>query len=469
MRILMLTDDVQIDRRILLEAESLIRLGHEVILLAEGGGASSTFERIGNVKVERLGGGPLPPPLSEMIVLAVAAVMRKAIRLASGARTKLLQLMKRIVKRAFRAMVRLIGLASRACTGLLQMTTRVEKRALLTVARLNDRAAGHGLRVLRGLLRTPPPRERAMAMRIAFYRPDLIHAHDLPQLRPAVRAKRRLRVPLIYDAHELYPEISLLTPVQQRMLTRREKRYICRADAVITVNNYLAAEMAKRYRVRLPFVVLNATKWPAAGPQGGPWNLFRERFGIAEEHQILLWQGWLSPHRGLEALVVAMKNLPENLDLVFMGYGDARVGLEAMASEAGLAERVHFKDAVGQDELLRWTSSADIGIIHYRPIDLNTYYASPNKLYEYIQAELPIVANDLPYLRDVVGGEGFGVVYKLETPADYVKAISMMREPGVYERCRERLRERKAAYGWNSEEGKLFSIYEEVRPSVPAE
>src|SRR5579863_886653 len=102
MRVLMLTDDVQIDRRILLEAESLIRLGHEVILLAEGGGASPSFERIGNVKVERLGGVP-PPAREELVVLALEAVMRLGIGLVSRASTRLLQLITRAVERLLRA------------------------------------------------------------------------------------------------------------------------------------------------------------------------------------------------------------------------------------------------------------------------------------------------------------------------------------------------------------------------------
>ena len=64
--------------------------------------------------------------------------------------------------------------------------------------------------------------------------------------------------------------------------------------------------------------------------------------------------------------------------------------------------RIHFLDPVSQDELLSWTAGADIGIVPYPPIDLNSRLCTPNKLFEFIVAEVPILANDLPELRRFV-------------------------------------------------------------------
>jgi glycosyltransferase involved in cell wall biosynthesis len=310
------------------------------------------------------------------------------------------------------------------------------------------------------------PHEWTIFARLQQLKPDIIHAHDLPRLAVAVYAKQRLRLPLIYDAHELYPEIATLSRHQQRVLTRLEQRLVPTCSHIITVNPFLAAEMATRYRISPPTVILNATSRPAGFDEAQPWDCFRRCFAIPAEASIVLYQGWMSPTRGLQHLVRAMFYLGENIHLVLMGYGETRRELEQIVAELGLAERVHFKAAVPQAALLFWTASADAGIIPYPPVDLNNYYCSPNKLFEFIQACVPIIANDLPFLRQIVGGEGFGVVAPLTTVEDYVAAIQQMFDPqlGGPARFQARLQAGVQTYAWDVEAKKLLAIYEEFIP-----
>jgi glycosyltransferase involved in cell wall biosynthesis len=70
-----------------------------------------------------------------------------------------------------------------------------------------------------------------------------------------------------------------------------------------------------------------------------------------------------------------------------------------------------------------------------------------------------MVANDLPFLRDLIVGEGFGVVHRLKEPADYAVAISEIFEAGKIERCKLCLKSRRGAYSWSVEERKLLDIY----------
>jgi glycosyltransferase involved in cell wall biosynthesis len=148
-----------------------------------------------------------------------------------------------------------------------------------------------------------------------------------------------------------------------------------------------------------------------------------------------------------------------------MGYGEALDELkEITTSELNLAKRIHFMNAVPQKDLLEWTTSADVGIIPYQPVDLNNYFCSPNKLFEFIQAELPIIANDLPFLRAVVEGEGFGIVYKLESINDFEAAINKSFSDGgkKLKFYKENLRRSKDQYSWEKEEKKLVKIYESI-------
>ncbi|MCK4624294.1 MAG: hypothetical protein KAV00_03215, partial [Phycisphaerae bacterium] len=104
------------------------------------------------------------------------------------------------------------------------------------------------------------------------------------------------------------------------------------------------------------------------------------------------------------------------------------------------------------------------GIIPYQPVDLNNYYCSPNKLFEFIQAGLPLIVNDLPFLKKVVGGENFGVVAKLETPEQYARAIREMFDAslGGPGRFRQRILKQAGEYNWTKEEKKITAIYNQL-------
>jgi glycosyltransferase involved in cell wall biosynthesis len=308
------------------------------------------------------------------------------------------------------------------------------------------------------------PYESLILDQARYYEPDVVHVHDLPRLALGVRIKELTGAPLVYDAHELYPEIATLTAAQKWALTRLEARLSPRCDRVITVNPFIAREMADRYGIEEPAVLCNAIDPPADLHRNGRPDRLRQDLELPPSTRILLYQGWMSRTRGLQELVRAMAEVDKRIHLVMMGYGEAREELVGIADELSLRGRVHFKDAVPVEELLWWTASADAGIIPYQPVDLNNYYCSPNKLFEFIQAHLPPIVNDLPFLRSVVGEEGFGVVAPLEKAESYAAAIGRAFDPesGGTERFRERIRERAEAYSWSSEKTKLLDVYARI-------
>ena len=303
--------------------------------------------------------------------------------------------------------------------------------------------------------------------RIQFYRPDCIHVHDLPQLRLGALAKRELKVPLIYDAHELYPEIHTLTPAQQQELTEREKRYAPEADAVITVNPFIAEEMSKRYQIPIPHVLLNALNPPPNFDPSARHDRFRGVLPIPPDEKILLYQGWIAKFRGLVPLVEAMPKVDRHVHLVFMGYGVDKEELRRRTEELNVTDRVHFLDAVPQSELLYWSASADAGIIPYLPVDLNNYYSSPNKLFEYVQAGLPVIANDLPFLRKVVHENGFGHVHSFDSPESFAEAINQFFSDGIFpETCRQNILSLQRDFSWTAESRKLIELYSQIFPEM---
>lgn len=299
---------------------------------------------------------------------------------------------------------------------------------------------------------------------------DIYHAHDLDTLLLARQAARRVGAKLVYDAHELYTET--LTQLRGRGLiqdsyvwfARRyyawiERRLIREAACVITVNPMIAEVLRQRYNVRLPATILNCPDFVDAGQLA--IRDFRNIFGLPRDAKILLYQGVLGPGRGLHQIVQAAKFLPADYHIVFMGYGDFRAALEQEAKQLVVSNRVHFQAAVPSSELLRYTASADLGWLTIEAVNESKRLASPNKLFEYMMAGVPAIANRLPFLEKIVTEERIGILVDSLEPPDLARAaVAMLRSPEYSAMRQNALRAAKTTYHWQREAHKLVRLYQ---------
>jgi glycosyltransferase involved in cell wall biosynthesis len=175
----------------------------------------------------------------------------------------------------------------------------------------------------------------------------------------------------------------------------------------------------------------------------------------------VLYQGGFSVNRNLENLVFSATYIETpHVVIVLMGNGALQLRLEEIAKRRGVyGTKVRFLPAVGQDVLLEYTASADVGLIPYPHVDLNTYYCTPNKLFEYIQAELPSLGNDSPELRKVIEGERIGLCRLMNSAQDIACGIDEILGSEV-RLCffRQNLRRASARYAWSVEGAKFCKV-----------
>ncbi len=298
----------------------------------------------------------------------------------------------------------------------------------------------------------PLPYDDALCAAARHYPADVVMAHDLTALPAGHEMAQDWGVPLVYDAHELYYEQAVFSQPQKALMAEIEGRLIRDCDVAFTVNASIAEEMGRRYGCAPPNVLLNVTDPPVGFDLKGSYTQIRDHLNLPKDKRIVLFQGGMIKNRNLEALVDAMAFV-QNPDvvLVMLGFGKLQAALQARVAEKHLERRVFFIEAVPQSELIYWSASADVGIIPYPPIDLNTLYCTPNKLFEFIQAGLPIVANDSPELRRFVHETGFGVVGPMETAGDIAHLIdTVLAAPERLEEARVTLQENQARYSWAS-------------------
>jgi glycosyltransferase involved in cell wall biosynthesis len=288
----------------------------------------------------------------------------------------------------------------------------------------------------------------------------IIHAHDLNTLAVAVLLKLRHKkdnIKIIYDAHEYETERhSNKNQLSKYIDCFNERLCIKYVDKVITVSASIGKEYQRLYKIEPPSLVLNCPNYQKVSRDN---NLFREKLSIHKEATIFLYQGGLGRGRGIELLLEAFaKNTNENQVIVFMGYGP----LESMVNDyCNQHCNIYFHEAVSQKVLLSYTSSADVGILFYEDNCLNHRYCSPNKMFEYLMAGLPVIVSNLVEMKKITEQYEIGVVAKDNTLVGFSDAILEIEQMDRRKLLTSVL-DVQNLFSWEQQEGVLLKVYNEL-------
>ncbi|MCB0760888.1 MAG: glycosyltransferase family 4 protein [Flavobacteriales bacterium] len=282
---------------------------------------------------------------------------------------------------------------------------------------------------------------------------DIIQVNDFEPFPTAALHKMfRPSVKIVYDSHEYQSEKNGMGNFTRRLIRFLEPRLIKKAEAVITVSQGIRQEYERLYGLKDIEVIFNAPHRMSVKKR----NLFRRRFNLADDTVIFLYQGKFHKGRGVEKVIEAFAKLEgEKVAVVFMGNGP----LEDLVRESAKKYNTIFlHEAVPYEVILEHTASADFGLLTTENICLNHYYCMPNKLFEYIQAGLPVITTPLYDCKNMVDGLEIGFVLDEDSVDGYLGAIRKARTmpPGQFDKA---LKIAADHYHWAVEEQKLLGIY----------
>ncbi len=303
---------------------------------------------------------------------------------------------------------------------------------------------------------------------------DIIWANDLPTLKPAYNISRTLNCSLIYDSHEIYTEtINQFFPrhstgikkyIFQSMISfmrkhgaRVERKIFPSIDVFLTVNESLLAYFKERNNVRKGLVIMNLPK--VVESKDEKRINFKEKYDWAPSTYVLIYQGQLNEGRGLSILLEAVKLLPIEYKLVIVGNGSLGQELTNWTIRHHMTDRIKFVDTVPLSQLAAYTAGADLGINLLETFNLSKEYASPNKLFEYIHASIPVVASDTIENQRVFKAFPIGKLTK-NHPKEIASAIIVVAKQEKYS-FEDSLAQAKSHYHWRTQVELLNSILDE--------
>lgn len=302
---------------------------------------------------------------------------------------------------------------------------------------------------------------------------DYIWCNDLPTLNPGLKISKKLGSKLIYDSHEIYLEtLNQFFPRNSkgikkvffnqnlklmRLIGRNfNKRVLPQLHTFITVNESLREYFIRQYSIPNSRVIMNLPELKKS-VKGLDSIDYRSKYKWDTESIILIYQGALNEGRGLRLLIELMQNIDNKFKLIVLGNGPLKQSLRDLLAPSN--QQVKFIDSVPIEQLLDYTRGADIGINLLEDFNLSKKLASPNKLFEYIHARIPVICSNTIENSKVLKNFEIGVLTENNKKSIKNSIIELAKKKK--KSFEAEMNRAIKNYNWSRQESKILEIFNE--------
>ena len=294
---------------------------------------------------------------------------------------------------------------------------------------------------------------------LLFSKKGILLANDLDTLLPNYIISKLFGKKIVYDSHELFTEIPELIdrPKIQKVWLRIEQYIFPKLKNVITVNSIISDIYTDKYKVPV-HVIRNISP---------KLDVFQIDKKLAKQvkgnNKMLILQGsGINIDRGAEEAVEMMQYL-EGIILVIIGGGNVFSKLKKIIKDLQLENKVKILGKKPYEELLKYTQIADLGLSLDKGTNLNYEYSLPNKVFDYIQCQIPLFVSNRRIVEKLVKDNQIGAVFTEHNPKKMAglvqNALSDEKQIALW---KKNLKKAATIYHWENESEKLKKIYKEI-------
>ncbi len=304
---------------------------------------------------------------------------------------------------------------------------------------------------------------------------DVIHVHSLPDFLVFVAVMQKLKgKKIILDLHEVMPEIFAarfnkdMKSFRVKIACILERISTIFANRVITVNDLRKEVIINRGVPSEKIVVIMNTPDEKLLVKRDLED-FKAKLRLKEKF-ITVYIGGINYERNLEvvlkAISIVKKDIP-NIFFIVFGHTYGLTGekykndLKALANNLGSSENVYFGGQLPGEEIASYTELAHFGIVSYVKNPM-TELAMPNKVFENIAANKPIIACRLKGIYTLLGDEA-AIYYEPEDEVDLAKKIKWIHQNKIEtEKMMEKAKEVYKKHTWKVMKDRLIRLYNEI-------
>jgi glycosyltransferase involved in cell wall biosynthesis len=297
---------------------------------------------------------------------------------------------------------------------------------------------------------------------------DVVHYRNIWDGLALAQNKRRFGYKTLFEVNGL-PSIELkyhYPGIDSNLLAKIKEQEIATlhlSDAIIcpshVTRDYIASLGLDRKRVN---VIPNGVSPSDFSPSPLPVRENRV--------PILLYIGTLADWQGLDVVIKALPRIleerPVQLRVVGRGRSRQRKLLAKQIRKLGVEENVSIQPAIPHHEVPTMISESDICLA---PLGLNdrnvTQGACPIKVLEYMASSRPLVASNMPIVRELVREDVDALLFSPNDPEDLArKVLTLLQDYDLSKRLADSATERALTkFTWHAAQKKLVKVYEKLR------
>jgi glycosyltransferase involved in cell wall biosynthesis len=312
---------------------------------------------------------------------------------------------------------------------------------------------------------------REMLLAALQFKPLAFHGHDLSSGLIALTAAKKTGAYAVVDFHEWFSEnVSWRANAwqphrfpQKQAYQWLERQVLRHASEIITVCDSIADAMKVELGGRRPVVVRNIPEMAIAPSR--EYAPLKQQLGLPDTTFALLYQGGTGPTRLIEPIIESLVDAPGCV-LVIRGPSLDMFGPDylSLARRIGVEDRVILAPAVPSRDVVAAAVGADAGIYTVAALCRNFIFALPNKVFEYMAADLPVLVAHYPEMKRLVSENDVGVVFDPYDPKSIADAINHLMNGAEFREkwianVRAALSKMNASMEWQ----KVVSIYQELQ------
>ncbi len=249
-------------------------------------------------------------------------------------------------------------------------------------------------------------------------------------------------------------------PTKKKLWERIEKRIVPKLKHCITVNKSIAKWFEDKYKVKFSVVRNIGNPPPVAAIKT------REELGLPTDKKIVLIQGaGINIDRGAEETLEAMQYI-ENTLLLIIGGGDVIETLKVNAVWKNLKEKIMFKAKMPAEDLYHYTCNADLGLTIDKNNNINYRFSLPNKVFDFINAGVPILASPLPEIKNVIDSYHIGDFIASHDPKHIADKMNEMLRSPEYTVWKQNTIKARQENSWQLEKKVLEEVIDGINSSI---
>ncbi len=283
-------------------------------------------------------------------------------------------------------------------------------------------------------------------------RADAIISRDPGALPYLVRLNTKFKIPVFYQPHNFYWDLSIRDDVNHtnmRKYQSLEKRYIPQLTGLLC----LQQAQASLYQRYLPDLnIYNAM----------PGVLFPNDFSTQKKVYDIGYVGSLQEKKGIDVLLKAFALLGDKSKCMILigGRHEKEVyPIRQKVKQMGLEHRITLTGYIPFHRVRDLLKEIRIGVLPLKNTFYNQFLTAPNKLFDYIGMGIPVIASDLPSIRDFLKPEKEGILVPPDNAEKLAEAIEeLLADTTLYRQSVENVRQTANFFSWEKRGAAMLAM-----------